>query len=66
MLKVLWLRFQQCLGPFTMLLFEGLQKLDFLDIYLRTVVGVRNFENTSVLRVIFFQNDQNVIYISET
>ena len=33
---------------------KSLQKRDFLDIYLTTVYGVRNSENTSALRVIFF------------
>ena len=53
MLKVLLLRSEQCLGPFTMLPSNGLQKQDFLDIYLTTVFGVRNFKNTSAMSVIF-------------
>ena len=32
---------------------KGLQKHDFLDIYLTTFFRVRNFQNTSAMRVIF-------------
>ena len=43
---------------------KGLQKWDFLDIYLTTVFRVRNFKNTSAIRVIFFfETFQNFIYI---
>ena len=54
MVKVLSFRFQQCFGPFTMLLVEGSSERDFLDIYLTTFFGVRKFKNTSAMRVIFF------------
>ena len=37
-----------------MLPVKGPQKQDFLDIYLSTSFGVRKFENTSSMRVIFF------------
>ena len=53
MLKVLWLRFEKFLGPFTMFS-NGLQKRDFLDIYLTTFFGIRNFGNTLAMKVIFF------------
>ena len=33
---------------------KGLQKWDFLDIYLTTFFRVSNFENTFPMRVIFF------------
>ena len=36
MIKVLWCRFQQCLGTFTMLLVGKSSKTGFLDIYLTT------------------------------
>ena len=66
MVKVVPLRFQQCLVPLSMLLVEGPLKLDFLDIYLTTLLGVRNFGNTSAVRIIFFfENIQNLIYISK-
>ena len=52
--KLQFFRFEQCLEPFAMLLFEGLQKRDFLDIYLTTVFQVRTLENTSAMKVIFF------------
>ena len=45
MVKVLSFRFQQCFGPFTMLLVEGSSERDFLDIYLTTFFGVRKFKN---------------------
>ena len=54
MVKVVSFRFQQCLVPLSMLLVEGPLKLDFLDIYLTTLLGVRNFGNTSAVRMIFF------------
>ena len=54
MVKVLSFRFQQCFGPFTMLLVEGSSERDFLDIYLTTFFGVRKFKNTSAMRVILF------------
>ena len=54
MLKVLWFRFQNCLGRFSCCFSNCLQKCDFLDIYLTTVSRIRNFENTSAMRFIFF------------
>ena len=42
-----------------------LQKRDFLDMYLTTVFWVRNFENTSAMRVMFLENVQNLIEISK-
>ena len=40
--------------------------LDLLDIYLTTFFGVRNFGNTSGMRVFFFKkNAQNLMYISK-
>ena len=36
MVKVLWHRFRQCFGTFTMLLVQGPHQRDFLDIYLTT------------------------------
>ena len=52
-LKVLWFRFQQCLGPFSMLLFERSSETEFLHIYLTTVFQARHFGNMSAMRVIF-------------
>ena len=46
--KVLWFRFEQCLQLFTILLSEGSSET---EIYLTTVFLVRNFENTSSMRV---------------
>ena len=45
---------------------KGLEKGDFLDIYLTTVFRVRNFENTSAMRVIFlYEVFENFSYISK-
>ena len=46
-LNSVWVRLPGCFS-------KGLQKRDFSDIYLTMVFGVRNFENTSAKRVIFF------------
>ena len=40
-------------------------KGDFLEILLTRFFGVRNFGNTSARRVIFFENIQNLMYISK-
>ena len=66
MVKVVPFRFQQCWVPLSMLLVKGPLKWDFLSIYLTTFLGVRNFGNTSAVRVIFlFENIQNLIDISK-
>ena len=54
MIKVLWCRFQQCLGTFTILLVEGSSKLRLLTHLYDYVFGVRNFGNAESMRVIFF------------
>ena len=54
MIKVLWCRFQQCLGTFTILLFQASSETGpfrHLDIHVFTL---RNFGNTKAVRVIFF------------
>ena len=48
------LRFQQFFGPFTLLLVEESLKWNFLNIYLTVIFGIRKFQNTSAMRVIFF------------
>ena len=55
MVKELSLTFQQCLGAFTLLLFEGSLKRDFLGVDLTRFFWVPNFGNTSAMRVIFFK-----------
>ena len=50
---MLWFRFEQRFEPFTMLFFEVSSETGFLDMYLTTVVRVRNVENTLAMRVIF-------------
>ena len=42
---------------------KGRQDREFLDICLTAVFGVRNFQNTSAMRVIFFENAKKFIYI---
>ena len=54
MVKEVSLKFEQCLGAFTMLLLSDPLKWDFLGIDLTMFLGVRNFGNTSAMRVIFF------------
>ena len=54
MIKVLWSRFQQCLCPFTMLLVEASSGTRLFRHLSKRVIGVRNFENTKGVRVIFF------------
>ena len=54
MIKVLWCRFQQCLGTFTMLLVEGSSKAEIFRDSSSYVFGVRNFGTTNTVRVIFF------------
>ena len=46
-------RFQQCLGSFTMLLFQGSFKRDFLQMSLNRSFAVLNLANAKPLRVIF-------------
>ena len=52
MVKVLPFRLQQCLDPFTMLRVKGSAETDFLELYLTTFFGVRNFGNQSAMRLI--------------
>ena len=52
--KVLWCRFQQCLGMLTMLLVEASSQTALFRHLSDYVFGVRNFENTKAMRVIFF------------
>ena len=53
MVKVVWFIFRQCFVPSQCCLSKGPLKREFLDIYFTTCFGVRNFENTSTIRVIF-------------
>ena len=46
--------FEQCLVSLPCYLLNFSLKRDSLDIYLTTFFGVRNFKNTSAIRVIFF------------
>ena len=52
--KLLSFKFQDSLGPFTILFWKGPLKRNFLDIYLTSLFEVRNVGNTSAMRVIFF------------
>ena len=51
---MLWCRFQEFLGTFTMLLVEGSSETGLFRHWSDYVFGVRNFENTKSTRVIFF------------
>ena len=54
MIKVLWCKFQQCLGTFTMLLVEGMSETGLFRHLSDHVSGVRNFGKSKSMRVIFF------------
>ena len=54
MVKVKLFRFQQCFVPLICCFSLGPLKRYFLEIFLIMFFGVRNFENTWAVRVIFF------------
>ena len=55
MVKVLTFRLEKCFSPATILLVEGSSETGlFTHIYLTTFFLVRNFKNTTAMRVIFF------------
>ena len=54
MIKVLWRRFQQCLGTCVMLLVERSSETGLFKYLSNHVLGVCIFGNTKVMRVIFF------------
>ena len=53
-IKMLWCRFQQCFGTFTMLLVKGSSETILFRHWSDHVLGVRNLGNTKSMRVIFF------------
>ena len=54
MIKVLWCRFHQCLGTLTILFVEASSKTRLSRHLSHYVFGIRNFENTEAMRIIFF------------
>ena len=54
MIKMVWCRFQQCLGTSVMLLVEGSSETGHFRHLTNQVFGVRKFRNTKAIRVIFF------------
>ena len=54
MIKMLWCRFQQCFGTFTMLLVKGSSETILFRHWSDHVFGERNFGNRKFMRVIFF------------
>ena len=54
MIKVLWCRFQQCLGTFTMPIVEVSAETGLLTHLYDNSFGVPNIGNTKSVRVIFF------------
>ena len=54
MVKLQALRLNQCFGPFTMSLVEGSSQTGACRRLSNHVFGVRNFENTEAMSVIFF------------
>ena len=66
MIKSLWCIFQQCLRTFTILIFEATSQTGLFRHLSDYLFWVRNFGNKKAVRVmIFFQNVQNLIYISK-
>ena len=53
MTKVMWCRFQQCLSTFTILLVEASSETGLYKHLSDYNFGVRNFENTKAMMVIF-------------
>ena len=53
-IKVLWHRFQKCLGTCAMLLVETSSKMGLFRYLSNHVFGVRKFWNTKAMRFIFF------------
>ena len=56
MIKVLWWRFQLCLGTFTILLGEASSQMGLFRHLSDYALRVRNLENTKSMRVILFPN----------
>ena len=54
MIKVMWWRFQNCLGMFTILLVEASSDTGLFRHLSNYVFRIRNFGNTKAVRVIFF------------
>ena len=54
MIKMVWCKFQQCLGTSAMLLVEGSSETGLFRHLSNHVFGVNNFQNTKAMRVIFF------------
>ena len=54
MIKMLWCRFQQCFGTFTMLFVKGSSETILFRHWSDHVFGERNFGNRKFMRVIFF------------
>ena len=65
MVNIVSCRLQQCFGPFTVLPVIGLSEQDVLDNYRPTYFGVRRFGSRSAMRAKFFENVQNLTYISK-
>ena len=53
-IKMVWCRFQQCFGTCTMLLVKWFSQTGFFRYLSDYIFGVRNFEITKSMRVIFF------------
>ena len=52
-IKVMWCRFQQCLGTFTVFLVEGSSNMWLFRHLSNYAFGVSNFGNTKAMRIIF-------------
>ena len=65
MITVLWCIFQQCLGRFTIFLVEASSETWLFRHLSDYVFGVRNFENTKSMRVIFLSKMLKMLSIFE-
>ena len=65
MIKMLWCRFQQCLGTSPMLLVQGSSETGLFILLSNHNIGVRNFGNTKAMRVTFFKKCLNFKLISK-
>ena len=61
LIKVMWCRFEQYLGTFTMLLVEGSSETGLFKHLSNHVFRVRNFGNTKAVKVIFFSQTSKIL-----
>ena len=60
-MKVLWFRFQKCLGPLTCWLPNGVLKQELSGIQITTYFGVTNFRKNKAMELIFSSKMHNIL-----